>query len=91
METQSPNQPRPHKVAYSLSERGGKSFWNRIGVAFVNRDGSITVKLDAVPVSGQLQIRDFEARDEERGRSDAMRSETRGPQKNEGVLAELPF
>lgn len=32
----------------------------RLGVAemFVNRDGSLNVKLDAVPLSGQLQIRD---------------------------------
>jgi hypothetical protein len=52
------------KVAYAITERNDKTFWNRIGVAFVNRDGSINVKLDAFPTSGTLQIRDYEPRDE---------------------------
>ena len=53
------------KMAYVITERGGRSFWNKIGVAFVNADGSINVKLDSVPVSGELQIRDYVARDEQ--------------------------
>lgn len=52
------------KIAYSISERNGKSFFNRIGVAFVNRDGSITVKLEALPVNGEIMIRDYVQRDE---------------------------
>ena len=52
------------KIVYVITERNGKSFWNRIGVAFVNNDGSINAKLDAIPVSGELQIRDYSARDE---------------------------
>jgi hypothetical protein len=52
------------KIVYVISERNSKSYWNRVGVAFVNGDGSINVKLDAVPVSGELQIRDYVARDE---------------------------
>jgi hypothetical protein len=52
------------KVVYVISERNSKSYWNRIGVAFVNHDGSINVKLDAVPVSGELQIRDYTARED---------------------------
>ncbi len=52
------------KVAYVITERNDKTYWNRIGVAFSNRDGSINVKLDAVPISGTLQIRDYEPRDE---------------------------
>jgi len=46
------------KVCYVITERGDKTFWNRIGVAFTNKDGSINVKLDALPTSGTLQIRD---------------------------------
>ncbi len=38
------------KIVYVVSERSGKHFWNRIGIAFLNRDGSINVKLDAVPI-----------------------------------------
>lgn len=52
------------KVAYVITERGDKSYWNRVGVAFTNRDGSLSVKLDALPMSGQLHIRDWEPRDD---------------------------
>ena len=52
------------KIVYVISERNSKSYWNRIGVAFVNGDGSVNVKLDAVPVSGELQIRDYVPREE---------------------------
>jgi len=40
------------------NKEGEKSFWTRVGVAYVNRDGSLTLKLDALPVSGTLQVRD---------------------------------
>lgn len=34
-----------------------RSRWVRIGVAFENRDGSYNVLLDALPLTGRLQIR----------------------------------
>ena len=46
------------KVVYAVIERGAKKHWLRVGLAFVNRDGSLNVRLDAMPLSGQLQIRD---------------------------------
>jgi hypothetical protein len=52
------------KVCYVITERGDKTYWNRIGVAFTNKDGSINVKLDALPTGGTLQIRDYEPREE---------------------------
>jgi hypothetical protein len=52
------------KVAYVITERNDKTYWNRIGVAFTNKDGSINVKLDALPIGGTLQIRDYEPREE---------------------------
>jgi hypothetical protein len=55
------------KMAYVITERGGRSFWNKIGVAFVNGDGSINVKLDSFPVNGELQIRDYVPREESAG------------------------
>lgn len=54
---------RDMKFAYSISQRNGKSFWTRIGVAFVNRDGSINVKLECLPINGEIQLRDQSARD----------------------------
>jgi len=53
------------KIAYVITKNGDKSYWNRIGVAFVNNDGSINVKLDAYPVNGELQLRDREDNDSE--------------------------
>ena len=51
------------KIAYVITKRGERSYWNRIGVGFVNRDGSINVKLDAVPVNGEIQLRDYVPRE----------------------------
>jgi hypothetical protein len=36
---------------------GKKSFWHKIGAAFTNKDGSLTVRLDSLPMDGTLQIR----------------------------------
>lgn len=46
------------KVVYAVIERGARRHWLRVGLAFVNRDGSLNVRLDAVPFTGQLHIRD---------------------------------
>ncbi len=53
------------KAVFTVVERGqGKSYWTRVGVGFVNRDGSITLKLDAIPVNGTLQVREWESRED---------------------------
>jgi len=52
------------KAVYTVVERSpGKSFWVRIGVGFVNQDGSMNLRMDALPVNGVLQVRDWEAYD----------------------------
>ncbi len=61
------------KVVYAITERGEKSFWTKIGVAYTNRDGSITIKLDAVPVSGTMQVREWTPRDEQQPGNGARR------------------
>lgn len=44
-----------------MVERGpGKSFWVRIGAGFTNRDGSMNLHLDALPINGKLQVREWE-------------------------------
>lgn len=100
METQ--KDMKAMKVAYSITERNGRSFWTRIGVAFINKDGSLNVKLEAVPVSGQLQIRDWEPRDDMPNRGNdtaaaagagiAPRANGSGRGKDKDtILTELPF
>lgn len=50
------NSQKPFEV-YTINERGEKNFWVRIGAAFKNRDGSLNVLLDALPINGSLNIR----------------------------------
>ena len=44
-------------------DRNGKTYWMRIGSAFLNKDGSTNVYLDAYPTDRKLQIRDLDPRD----------------------------
>ena len=53
---------RKRKTVYTIVEQGGRCSWRRLGVGFVNADGSIDVKLDALPQNGALQLRDAEPR-----------------------------
>jgi len=45
-------------ITEKTTEQGVRTFWTKVGKAFDNRDGSITLKLDALPLSGTLQVRD---------------------------------
>ena len=38
-----------------------KNLWIHIGIAFINRDGSINVRLNALPVDGKLHIREMKS------------------------------
>lgn len=50
---------------YTIIEKEGKkASWVRVGVAFTNKDGSLTVRLDALPVNGQLHIREHQDREQ---------------------------
>ena len=47
------------KDAFQIVEgKDGKSHWIKVGMAFINKDGSINVFLDAFPRDGKIQIRD---------------------------------
>lgn len=44
--------------AYQIVEfEEGKALWNRVGTAFLNRDNSINVLLNAFPKDGKIQLR----------------------------------
>jgi len=47
-------------AAWNIIERknSDKPIWNRVGTGFVNRDGSINVFLDSIPLAGKIQLRD---------------------------------
>lgn len=53
------------KTVYTIIETGeGKNIWRAVGSAFVNRDESLTVLLDALPTNGKLHIREATEREE---------------------------
>jgi hypothetical protein len=52
---------------FAITERDGHTFWNKCGSSFPNRDGSVNLYLDTLPISGRLQIRDPKPREEFRG------------------------
>lgn len=58
------NSSKRFRAVYAVVQKPeGKDVWLRVGSAFENRDGSTTVLLDAVPIGGKLQIRDYQPRD----------------------------
>jgi hypothetical protein len=48
------------KVLCPVEGRDKKTYWMRLGTAYVNKDNSINVYLDASPINGKLQIRDWD-------------------------------
>lgn len=72
------------KAVFTVIDRGpGKSYWTRIGVGFVNSDGSINLRLDALPVNGTLQVREWETYDR-RGAADGNNAPGQGAQGAQG-------
>lgn len=65
------------KFVYVIAGKGERKFWTKVGVAFVNRDGSLNCKLDSLPVDGELHIRDYSPREKTEQR--ASLSEVQGP------------
>lgn len=54
-------------AVYSIIERKEKKHWIKIGAAFPNRDGSVTLYLDALPLGTNcLQIREQRVWDDAR-------------------------
>lgn len=48
-----------NRDVYAVTKLGDRTMWNKVGVAFPpNKDGSVTIQLSCVPLSGKLQIRD---------------------------------
>jgi len=58
-----------YRVVYTIIAKPSGKVWLKIGAAFINRDGSENVLLDAMPVNGQLQIRDYVPLDGSRKRA----------------------
>ncbi|APS00488.1 hypothetical protein [Pajaroellobacter abortibovis] len=62
-----PNQSARMKLVDTVTERApGKTHWTRVSMGSANSDGSINVRLDAIPINGTLQLRDWERRESQR-------------------------
>jgi len=90
-------QKRSFKVISPVEKRDGGKFWMRIGTAYVNKDDSINVYLDAFPKSFELQLREFTEEDLARRASYESRAAAAPAQPRTGapfatnVPDQLPF
>lgn len=48
------------------NEKNSRSYWKHAGRAFVNRDGSINILLDVLPIDGKLQVRERREAEDQR-------------------------
>ena len=47
----------PSLVAYQVRDgKDGDSYWDRVGVAWSNRDGGFTVQLHSIPLDGRIVL-----------------------------------
>lgn len=44
-------------------EEWNQDVWRKVGAAFENKDGSLTIFLDAVPLNGKLLVRERKAKE----------------------------
>lgn len=52
---------RPTHAIYQVIGEGEKSYWNRIGAAWPNKDGKgFSMKFDAFPMHGRTVLREIE-------------------------------
>jgi hypothetical protein len=57
---------RRKKVLCPIEKNGKTLYWLRLGTAFINKDNSINVYLDAMPMNSKLHLRDWDEKDERR-------------------------
>lgn len=56
------------KLVYAVvARKNERTVWIRIGRGWANRDGSLHLELDAVPMTGVLQVRDMLPLRDEKG------------------------
>jgi len=53
---QQPN--APEFLAWHVTDKGEKSFWNKVGAAWRHKDGKgYTLQLEVVPINGRIVLR----------------------------------
>ena len=46
----------PDLIAYNVTERNEQAFWNRIGAAWKTKSGGFRIKLNTLPVDGEIVL-----------------------------------
>ncbi len=48
----------PDFLAWHVSQRGEKSYWNKVGAAWMHKDKcGYTIQLEVVPINGRIVLR----------------------------------
>ena len=57
---------KPDYAVYTIIENtgNGEDYWQRVGSAWTNKDGSINLSLNALPLNGKLHIREPKAEED---------------------------
>jgi hypothetical protein len=57
----------PTHTCFTVRDRGEekKAYWAPIGAAWTNRDGSFTIRLDSLPLDGEIVVRPRKQDDKE--------------------------
>ena len=56
--TESAPSKSPSHIAYQVREGKGKSFFTRIGAAWMHKDGKgFNIQIDAIPLDGNITLR----------------------------------
>ena len=84
-------QKRMYKVLCPIERKDGGTYWMRVGNAFSNKDDSLNVYLDAMPVKFTcLQLREFD--EEDLRRRETGRQTNMNPPVSGAAIAEpAPF
>lgn len=51
-----PKENTPALIAYQATQAKDKTYWHRIGAAWPNKKGGFQVKLQSLPVDGELVL-----------------------------------
>ena len=48
----------PDYLAWHVTQKGDKSYWNKVGAAWVHKDGKgYTLQLETCPINGRIVLR----------------------------------
>lgn len=76
-------------------DNNSKGFWTRVGVAFANKSGGWNIKLDALPVNGEIVLMPPKPKDEQPQRNhhpDIRNERSGGPAFSPGGMDDdIPF